>query len=106
MHHAQSGRDWKCCSGHQTPACDSAASQAQLEEGANFLDKASVVAKRVTGALRELAPSRGSGGEELMDSVSDHLESAGERVQKVCVQGACRGLLLTTAISFPNAAAC
>ena len=62
-------------------------SQAQLEEGANFLDQAGAAAKRVTGALRELAPSRGGDGEALVDSVSDRLESAGERVQKVRVSG-------------------
>jgi len=58
-------------------------SQAQLEEGADFLDKAGAAAKRVTGALRELAPSRGGDGGALADSVSDRLESAGERVQEV-----------------------
>ena len=57
--------------------------QAQLEEGATFLDKAGAVAMNVTGALRNLAPSKGGDGEGLVESVSDHLESAGERVQKV-----------------------
>ena len=63
--------------------------QGQLEDGANFLDKAGAVVMKVTRAVRSMAPSTsGSGaadsdGDDLVESVSDHLEGAGETVQKV-----------------------
>ena len=80
--------------------------QGQLADGANFLDKAGAVAKKVTGALRSMAPSsNGSGasdsdGEDLVESVSDHLEGAGETVQKV--RAVCLGLASKPGQSRPR----